>query len=174
MSQDFFVSSWLYAQRKPQCLPSNLKFQACNLGANMTIMKEGRLIFPRGGSGAALDAIMSRIVHEFGGCTRYFGVGDWMAPAGGRITEPVTIVDIAYEQTDAMHLALFNIARDFMHECKQLSAYVRYGNGVVEIISPDNLVPGFIVDKACICDWDRPDTSMHALDCPESKMGGAA
>lgn len=121
-------------------------------------MKEGRIILPTGSRSAGLDtaillAFQMGIAATFGGATISDGRGYWKGE-----TEPILIVDVAYEPTWDNDAKLYDIARKFLDDAKQESVYVRYANGNVQFVTALSCMDNGEKEPF---DWDRLRADMH-------------
>lgn len=100
-------------------------------------MKEARIIAPIVVNNLdPLPKLQTALRGAFGGYTIYTGVGAWTIPSSKQpLSEEVAIIDIAYEPSDENDAKLYDIARKFREDAKQVEVYLRYGNGHVQMVS---------------------------------------
>jgi hypothetical protein len=99
---------------------------------------EAKLIIPNtakspGDAARALQVTCRDCAAAFGGYTVTQGDGGWMDPAGVLITEPVSILTVACENTIAAMDILDTIADNVGHWARQDCIYIVYPNGRVYI-----------------------------------------
>ncbi len=109
-----------------------------------TYFREAVLILPQyhndGGSiAAARDAALKEITRQFGGLTGVDAVGYWTDSQGGLRREPVTVVTVAYAPSGYADAILYGIALAFGHKANQESVYLRYPDGSVVFVKPDEV-----------------------------------
>jgi hypothetical protein len=104
-------------------------------------MKQARIILPHlTQKGARVEPrveyrFLEWITDSFGGCTTSQGFGYWCNPVDGkRFREPVTIVDIAMEETLVASARLMDIAKTFKDEADQVCVYVCHVSGEIEFV----------------------------------------
>jgi hypothetical protein len=120
-------------------------------------MREGRIILPMGGCARlpSADAI-TRIADTFGGYTVTTGFGKWKNGEGKLYSEDVRIVDVAYEPNWDNDAKLFDIASRFQQEAKQESVYIRYANGVVQLVTAQSCMQSKqVLVEPGEFDWDK-------------------
>jgi hypothetical protein len=121
----------LQFELKASCLPGERNFHY-NSGATM---REGRIVLPiTTATNIAYHDAKQRLVDAFGGITVTFGNGTYKGEHW-TTTEPVEIIDVAYVPEWDNDAKLYDIASRFQQEAKQESVYVRYANGVVQLVT---------------------------------------
>lgn len=100
-------------------------------------LREARVVMPMPLDGMRHHEAMRRqFIKAFGGYTAQVGNGGWMDPATGEIIdEPVVIYDVAIKPGE--NVKLYLIARDTAKALGQKAVYIRYPDGVVEIVPSD-------------------------------------
>lgn len=101
-------------------------------------MREARMILVKNWDGFTTAAANARhrLIREFGGVTEIVCVGHWQNPTTGAIeVEPVAVYDIAYEITRENDEKLYEIAQEYRKAAKQKEVYLRYGSGMVQMVS---------------------------------------
>ena len=96
-------------------------------------MREARLIIPMACESSRAD-LERWLVEYFGGFTTYSGRGGWRAPDGTVQTERIRIYDIASAWGPDDLAELRDIISVIGLQCAQQSIYVRWPDGVVEIV----------------------------------------
>ncbi len=99
-------------------------------------MKEARIILPHNGA-LTPDVIAAEeaIFTCFGGSTISSASGNWRHPNGSIVREIVRVVDIAYDPNNENDRKLFDLAQRYREVSGEVSMYIRYSNGHVQITS---------------------------------------
>lgn len=106
-------------------------------------MREGLIILPQAdNSGNSLETLgndlAASIGRAFGGCTVTEGRGIWV-DIGEVYDEPVWQFTVAYSPSAENDRQLRRLAENYGLAAKQLTVYVRFASGTVEIIDIDVL-----------------------------------
>jgi hypothetical protein len=102
-------------------------------------MREATLIMPAADNhGNSLSGLLQNLggslIETFGGFTVTPGHGGWRADNGREFLEPVHVFTVAMDLDDENNARLRHIAESFGRAGNQLSVYVRFASGEVEII----------------------------------------
>jgi hypothetical protein len=106
------------------------------------MLYEGMIVIPVNDNNGDSLAVVSEetqlaLAHQFGGVTVIPGIGKWIDSTGKLFAEPINELVTAYEPTLENNSKLRKIALKMGLDAGQLSVYVRYASGGVEIINID-------------------------------------
>lgn len=106
-------------------------------------MREALLVMPaQDNQGQSLNPLLNdlagTLVESFGGFTVIDAQGGWSGPNGRPYIEPIHVFTIAMAPDEKNNARLRQIADTFGRAARQLSVYVRFADGTVEIL---DLVP---------------------------------
>ncbi len=102
--------------------------------------REARIIVPRNDNdgrplGAVIAAFESMCCRQFGGFTRAESFGVWFDNSAQRvIAESVFAYDIACDLSSDTAVKLRHLAVNLLRDARQSAIYLRYPNGVIEIV----------------------------------------
>lgn len=108
-------------------------------------MNEGKIIIPATDKAgnvaparAALRATCINMAEGFGGYTVTDGQGGWIDNQGHLVEEDVKIVTVAYDDYSDPNADMFllNSARQVAADLDQDCVYVKFADGIVELVEP--------------------------------------
>lgn len=98
-------------------------------------LREAMVIAPAGGGGAARETLERSLIDAFGGFTKSWADGAWRADDGRLHREPVMQYVVAMAPNRVNDLKLKYIAQRFGRDAQQISVYIRYASGDVELLT---------------------------------------
>lgn len=95
------------------------------------MLREARVVWPKNARGH--NRLRKRFAELFGGWTETEGRGGWINDAGELEDEQVRVYNVAVRP--GSRAALRNLVVEVLNASREAAAYVRYGDGEVEIIN---------------------------------------